>query len=194
MFSIMTDTADILIDNLDRKAESGDSFDIYSTFQCLTLDVIGRCAFGLRTDAQTDPNDPFLNNIRTLFNTLSKTLILPLVSEYNCTVLLFFLFNKGKYLSYGKGEHLFKVNKCIVTTYKIIIYMLHFNHAFNPVPFCLAVFLPFLSHVVFFIKNLVVIFGMNPVVWLREQMKEVITIRKEMGVSFHKTHPNTFLA
>ncbi|XP_067672070.1 cytochrome P450 3A11-like [Haliotis asinina] len=122
MFPIITDTADILIDNLEKKAASGESFDIYSTFQCLTLDVIGRCAFGLRTDAQTDPNDPFLNNIRTLFNTLSKTLILPLV-----------------------------------------------------------MFLPFLSYVVFFLKNLVVIFGMNPVVWLRNQMKEVITIRKEMG-------------
>ncbi len=82
MFPIMTGTADILIHNLEQKAKTGDSFDIYDNYQRLTLDVIGRCGFGLRTDAQTDPEDPFLVNIRTLFNTLSKTILLPLVSKY----------------------------------------------------------------------------------------------------------------
>lgn len=53
-----------------------------SLFQCLTLDVIGRCAFGLRTNAQADDKDPFLINVRSLFSRLSKTMILPAVSEY----------------------------------------------------------------------------------------------------------------
>ena len=49
--------------------------------------------------------------------------------------------------------------------------------------FCIPVFLPFLSHFIFVLKNIVCIFGMNPVVSLREKMREVTKIRKEMGVS-----------
>lgn len=55
----------------------------FSLYQCLTLDVIGRCAFGLQTNAQTDKDDEFLNNIRVLFDGLSKTFIQPLVSKYH---------------------------------------------------------------------------------------------------------------
>lgn len=55
---------------------------VCSLFQCLTLDVIGRCAFGLRTNAQADDKDPFLINVRSLFSRLSKTMILPAVSKY----------------------------------------------------------------------------------------------------------------
>ena len=51
-------------------------------YQSLTLDVIGRCAFGLQTNAQTDKDDPFLKNIRILFNGLATTVIQPLVSKY----------------------------------------------------------------------------------------------------------------
>jgi len=64
----------------------------FSLYQRLTLDVIGRCAFGLQTNAQTDTDDDFLKNIRFLFDGLSKTFIQPLVSkyfvyksEYNCS-------------------------------------------------------------------------------------------------------------
>ena len=42
--------------------------------------------------------------------------------------------------------------------------------------------MPFLSNFVFGLKNVVFLFGMNPVIWLRNQMKEVVQIRKEMGV------------
>ncbi|ESO83981.1 hypothetical protein LOTGIDRAFT_108496, partial [Lottia gigantea] len=122
MFSIMNDCTDLFVENLDGKADDGKSFDIYSMFQCLTVDVIGRCAFGLQTDAQKDSTDPFLTQIRTLFNGLTKSIILPLV-----------------------------------------------------------MFMPFLRYFIFAVKNIVVIFGMNPVVWLREQLTEVISIRRDMG-------------
>ncbi|XP_041364331.1 cytochrome P450 3A24-like [Gigantopelta aegis] len=122
MFSIISNNVDILVKMLTEKSKKGNPFDIYSTFQGLTLDVIGRCAFGLHTEAQTDPNDPFLNNIRKLFNNMATTFILPLV-----------------------------------------------------------MFLPVLSHFIFVVKNIVFIFGMNPVVYLREKMREVTKIRKEMG-------------
>jgi hypothetical protein len=42
---------------------------------------------------------------------------------------------------------------------------------------------PFLSHFVFALKNVVCVFGMNPVVWLRLKLNQVIAIRKDMGVS-----------
>ncbi|XP_071130896.1 cytochrome P450 3A24-like [Mytilus edulis] len=77
MYSTMSDRVDHLMDNLENKKEV--SIDMYDLFQCLTLDVIGRCAFGLQTNAQIDSNDPFLINIRTLFSYISKTFILPLV-------------------------------------------------------------------------------------------------------------------
>ncbi|CAG2253000.1 Cytochrome P450 3A19,Thromboxane-A synthase,Putative cytochrome P450 CYP13A5,Putative cytochrome P450 CYP13A7,Putative cytochrome P450 CYP13A4,Cytochrome P450 72A225 [Mytilus edulis] len=96
MYSTMSDRVDHLMDNLENKKEV--SIDMYDLFQCLTLDVIGRCAFGLQTNAQIDSNDPFLINIRTLFSYISKTFILPLVSN-NATDLvhqMLFVDKKGK--------------------------------------------------------------------------------------------------
>ena len=82
MLPIMTTSAEVLVQELDRRTRQQTEVDVYSVFQSLTLDVIGRCAFGLQTQAQTDRHDQFLNNIRSLFNTMSTTLILPLVSKY----------------------------------------------------------------------------------------------------------------
>nr|XP_022318271.1 cytochrome P450 3A9-like isoform X2 [Crassostrea virginica] len=124
MFGIMNECTDHLLDNLNKKTKSCKSLDIYDLFQCLTLDVIGRCAFGLRTNAQADDQDPFLTNVRSLFSRLSKTLILPAV-----------------------------------------------------------MLLPFLQYFVFAMKNIVVVFGMNPVVWIRLKMKEIIQIRRDMGAN-----------
>lgn len=36
-------------------------------FQRLTVDVIARCAFGLETDCQNNPEDPFMVNVQALF-------------------------------------------------------------------------------------------------------------------------------
>ncbi|XP_052689109.1 cytochrome P450 3A9-like [Crassostrea angulata] len=124
MFGIMNECTDHLLESMNKKAKSCKTLDIYDLFQCLTLDVIGRCAFGLRTNAQADDKDPFLINVRSLFSRLSKTMILPAV-----------------------------------------------------------MLLPFLQYFVFAMKNIVVLFGMNPVVWIRMKMKEIIQIRREMGAN-----------
>ncbi|WAQ96340.1 CP3A4-like protein, partial [Mya arenaria] len=120
MFSQINDSVDHLVCNTEGKC--GESFDIYNLYQRLTLDVIGRCAFGLQTNVQTDENDDFLLNIRVLFDGLSKTIIQPLV-----------------------------------------------------------MLVPFFSHFLFALKNLVFLFGMNPVMRLRNQMREVVRVRKQMG-------------
>ena len=81
MMPIMKTSADILVEELSRKVTKKQEVDVYGVFQCLTLDIIGRCAFGLQTRAQTDQDDEFLTNIRSLFNIMSTTCILPLVSK-----------------------------------------------------------------------------------------------------------------
>ncbi|XP_061191534.1 cytochrome P450 3A4-like [Saccostrea echinata] len=124
MFGIMNECTDHFLENMEKKTKTSKMLDIYDLYQCLTLDVIGRCAFGLRTNAQVDEEDPFLTNVRSLFNRLSKTMILPAV-----------------------------------------------------------MLIPFLQYFVFALKNIVVLFGMNPVVWIRMKMKEIIEIRKEMGAN-----------
>ncbi|KAK3607440.1 hypothetical protein CHS0354_035139 [Potamilus streckersoni] len=138
MFPVIDSMVDNLEENIKVKSAKAKPFDIYrydrfrlkglfvldSIYQGLTLDVIGRCAFGLQTNAQTDPKDEFLTNIRFLFSGLSKTCILYLV-----------------------------------------------------------MLIPIFQYFVFALKNLVIIFGMNPVVWLRNQLREIIRIRKEMGSS-----------
>ena len=58
-----------------------------SVLQSMTLDVIGRCAFGLQTHAQVDKEDMFLVKIRNLFKAMTKTKIEPLLS----TRLFFFV-------------------------------------------------------------------------------------------------------
>lgn len=84
MMNIMTTSADMLVENLSSRCRGREgTVDMYSAFQSLSLDVIGRCAFGLQTRAQTDPHDEFLITIKSLFDLMSTTIILPLVSEYS---------------------------------------------------------------------------------------------------------------
>ncbi|XP_035829344.1 cytochrome P450 3A8, partial [Aplysia californica] len=109
-----------------RKGRGAKTLFIHSVFQSLTLDVIGRCAFGLNTQAQVDENDVFLVKIQSLFHTMSTTIIQPIVMA-----------------------------------------------------------VPFVSHFIFAMKNVVVVFGMNPVVWLRDSLREVIRTRKAMGPNNH---------
>jgi len=45
-----------------------------------------------------------------------------------------------------------------------------------------SVLIPFFSYFVFALKNMVFLFGMNPVVWLKNQLREVVKIRKDIGV------------
>ncbi|BFZ02722.1 hypothetical protein BsWGS_05762 [Bradybaena similaris] len=122
MMPIMSEAANILVERLMEKAKENNGVDIYSVFQSLTLDIIGRCAFGMTTKAQVDETDMFLVKIRCLFHTMSTTIIEPIVMA-----------------------------------------------------------MPFVSHFIFALKNMVFLFGMNPVVWLRNSMREVVRTRQALG-------------
>ncbi|RWS21994.1 cytochrome P450 3A8-like protein [Leptotrombidium deliense] len=66
---IMDDTVNGFIASIDKFVDEGtQEFDIYPLFQGLTLETIGRSAFGITTDAQTNPNDPFLLASKAFFN------------------------------------------------------------------------------------------------------------------------------
>ncbi|GIY20841.1 cytochrome P450 3A4 [Caerostris darwini] len=60
MAPIMNSAIDSLVANVDKKCVSGEPFDIYPMYQGLTMDVIGRTAFGIQTDSQNNPEDPLL--------------------------------------------------------------------------------------------------------------------------------------
>jgi cytochrome P450 len=62
-----TECVDLLVALLKEKARVGKPFDIYAMYQALTLDVIGRCAFGIHTDCQNNPNDEFLICCKQVF-------------------------------------------------------------------------------------------------------------------------------
>ncbi|GFS94156.1 cytochrome P450 3A24 [Nephila pilipes] len=68
MAPIMNSAIDSLVENVEKKSTSGDSFDIYPLFQGLTMDVIGRTAFGIQTDAQNNPDDPLLRSSKILLS------------------------------------------------------------------------------------------------------------------------------
>lgn len=68
MAPIINGAIDSLLKNVEKKSMVGDSFDVYPMYQGLTMDVIGRTAFGIQTDVQNDPNDSFLRCARVLFS------------------------------------------------------------------------------------------------------------------------------
>ncbi|KAI1288441.1 Cytochrome P450 3A6 [Halotydeus destructor] len=63
---LVHDAIDALLENI--KAKDGGDFDIYPMLQGLTMDTIGRSAFGIKTDVQRNPDDPFLKAAREVFN------------------------------------------------------------------------------------------------------------------------------
>uniref|UniRef100_A0A7E4VEE3 Cytochrome P450 n=1 Tax=Panagrellus redivivus TaxID=6233 RepID=A0A7E4VEE3_PANRE len=79
MLPIMHERVVTLIDVLKSKAVDGRiNVDVYDEFQALTMDVIGRTAFGVQADSLHDRNDTFYVNGRNFFNefTIEKSWML----------------------------------------------------------------------------------------------------------------------
>lgn len=72
---------DVLMENIQSEAGKGD-FDIYDLFQRLTMDTIGRSAFGTNLNVQRDPGNKFFQATRRVFDNASKswTLMLTFVT------------------------------------------------------------------------------------------------------------------
>ncbi|XP_066175878.1 thromboxane-A synthase isoform X4 [Sylvia atricapilla] len=77
MTPLINQACDILLCNLKVYADSGKAFDIQRCYNCFTLDVVGSVAFGTEVDSQKNPDDPFIKNCRTFFQTsLFKPLLI----------------------------------------------------------------------------------------------------------------------
>ncbi|KAF8788941.1 Cytochrome P450 3A24 like protein [Argiope bruennichi] len=68
MAPIMNSAIDSLVSNVEKKCSADESFDIYPMYQGLTMDVIGRTAFGIQTDLQNNPDDPLLRCSKVFFD------------------------------------------------------------------------------------------------------------------------------
>lgn len=88
MAPIMNTAIDSLISKVEMKCESGEEFDIYPMFQGLTMDVIGRTAFGIQTDSQNNPNDPLLRSSKILLSGEITNPVLVLASKLQCYFIL----------------------------------------------------------------------------------------------------------
>ncbi|XP_023228557.1 cytochrome P450 3A4-like [Centruroides sculpturatus] len=120
MSPIMNDSIDTLLENLNEKCQSGETFDVYTLFKRLTIDVIGRTAFGIQTNVQKNPDDPLLRLAHLMFNfpfQFISALISSAFNHLSHVMRLFRLFggfraNKGRH----PVEELFDRCKVIIET------------------------------------------------------------------------------
>ncbi|CAF0733080.1 unnamed protein product [Rotaria sordida] len=68
MFPIIDDCITTFLIKLEECMKtSSEGFDIYKLYKRLTMDLIWRCCFGIKTDMQNDPNNPYLKRSQEVF-------------------------------------------------------------------------------------------------------------------------------
>ncbi|CAF1362239.1 unnamed protein product [Adineta ricciae] len=55
------------MEKLSNHAESGEDFNIYTYYKRMTMDVICRCAFGIDTDLQNNPDNIYFKKVEEIF-------------------------------------------------------------------------------------------------------------------------------
>jgi cytochrome P450 len=83
MLPIIDDCISTLIKKLEESMKtSPQGFDIYRLYKCLTMDLIWRCCFGIKTDMQSDPNDPYLKRSQEVFARENSTFLATLLAIF----------------------------------------------------------------------------------------------------------------
>ena len=83
MIPMIDDCISIFVQRLEAcRTSSSDAFDVYKLYKCLTMDLIWRCCFGIQTDMQQDPNDPFLLRSQQVFAKENNTYLATLLSIF----------------------------------------------------------------------------------------------------------------
>ncbi|XP_055925090.1 cytochrome P450 3A9-like isoform X1 [Argiope bruennichi] len=118
MAPIMNSAIDSLMNNVEKKYAAGEEFDIYPMFQGLTMDVIGRTAFGIQTDTQNDPNDPFLRAIKIILPGDITSPVVLLAKSFRSLAILWNWLGKIRWIILNKGTDPVKE---LLQTYKNII-------------------------------------------------------------------------
>jgi len=102
MLPIINDCISTLMTKLEecRNIDSS-GFDIYKIYKSLTMDLIWRCCFGIKTDMQNNPNNPFLLRSQQVFarenSTYFTTLLGIFIPELQpCWLFIHYWINKIK--------------------------------------------------------------------------------------------------
>lgn len=78
MYKIMMDHSNNMIQDLHKRAETGDAIEIKDVFGPYSMDVVTSTAFSVDIDSINNPADPFVDNIKKMvkFNFLNPLLVL----------------------------------------------------------------------------------------------------------------------
>ncbi|XP_068249608.1 cytochrome P450 3A31-like [Palaemon carinicauda] len=68
MMPLMRDCVEVFLKKCDELAESKEEFNAHYELQCLTLDVIDRCAMALDLNCIQNPTNPIIDRIRKVFS------------------------------------------------------------------------------------------------------------------------------
>ncbi|RWS01371.1 Cytochrome P450 3A8-like protein, partial [Dinothrombium tinctorium] len=74
-FNSFEEPIDVFLKKIYNHAKNDEEFDIYPLFQALTMEAIGRGAFGATSNPQTNPRDEFLNAAKAVFEASSKNFL-----------------------------------------------------------------------------------------------------------------------
>uniref|UniRef100_A0A8C8SC68 Cytochrome P450 3A n=1 Tax=Pelusios castaneus TaxID=367368 RepID=A0A8C8SC68_9SAUR len=66
MFPIMKHYGKVLVRNVQKQVEKGDSTDMKETFGAYSMDIITSTSFGVNIDSMNNPKDPFVKEVKKL--------------------------------------------------------------------------------------------------------------------------------
>ncbi|KAG8438728.1 hypothetical protein GDO86_005066, partial [Hymenochirus boettgeri] len=62
MCPLINQACDVLLENLQKFANSGESCDLQRCYSCFTMDIVASVAFGTQLNSQKDPDHPLVQN------------------------------------------------------------------------------------------------------------------------------------
>nr|QST15042.1 CYP360A2 protein [Diaphanosoma celebensis] len=80
MSALISKCTDLLVDKLTKTAEESGKFNAKDVFSAYTIDVISKCAFGMKFENLGEEDDPFVKNAKAAFNSplcRSPLLVIP---------------------------------------------------------------------------------------------------------------------
>ena len=69
MYALINECCTDFLKDLEERVDVQKEFDLKQIYGAYTMDVIGRCAFALKTDPYKDPNNEFTTRANNIFNT-----------------------------------------------------------------------------------------------------------------------------
>ncbi|CAN7990005.1 unnamed protein product, partial [Ixodes pacificus] len=99
MTQIMGSCADAMLEVVEDRVEKGETVEVYSVSQGLSLDVIAKCAFAWQVDCQKNPHDPLLLSIRKMFQEIDDSVLrqairFPILCKIISSLLFFTSYSK----------------------------------------------------------------------------------------------------